>query len=225
MLYKEEFDFLNFYSILLNNNIEDSIYSNFLKSAPDNFITSNFDKLNIETKTKDLRIDLPVWFGDIHSKNRILIFGMEPRDTDKKFNIEKVDNRVFAVPFALESGKGKYYRSFLELLKKDVFIYFTDIVKDYEVKSKVCKKNNDLNARKLFTEKANGYKDFLKKEMSLLNPSIIIALGNETEYFLKNFLEDEYKKILIKITHPAAWHGGVNKAISCINREIIPKLL
>ena len=213
--------FANFYN-LINANIEHNknefIQSNRFLFGLNQSIVSPSN--TIECNTGDIRFDIPVWFGDMfNSKARIIVFGLEPRDTDSAFNIEKIENRVYATPFGvdrwIESSsvkrrpQNKYYRVFNELVNdQSNFVLFSDVVKDYLVVSKYNEsRKNDKIARDLFFEKAYAGLDFLKEEIELIKPTHIITLGLDSFNFIKsNFSELQ----IIKLRHPA--NGGENLA-------------
>ena len=82
----------------------------------------------------DIRIDVPVLIGDVKSKHRVLILGLEPRHTDDVFNIMKVGNKVFATPFGIDrwysdSKQGVYASAFERFLSSDKLFLFSDFVK------------------------------------------------------------------------------------------------
>jgi hypothetical protein len=107
-----------------------------------------------------LRVDVPVWFGDFQrSDNKILVYGREPRDTDKLFNIEVIGNRTYATPFGCDRWNDnstikpqlKYFRIFKEIIgNQENFIIFSDIVKYYITNGN--KKQNDEKARRTFSQ-------------------------------------------------------------------------
>ena len=163
---------------------------------------------NIDTVSGDIRIDLPVWFGNIKSKNRVVFIGQEPRDTRKDFNIEKVGNSVFATPFGIEKSYSRYFKLFEPYLNNaDTFFLFMDVVKEYEVLNHDDKTVNDKNATDNFLKKSD--EEFIKKELDIIEPTIIICLGEKAYKFMKKPLFSTYN--VKQITHPAAW-GGANKA-------------
>lgn len=167
--------------------------------------STNQDVERIKTRSGDIRIDLPVWFGDVNAVNRVVVIGMEPRDSDKEgyLNIERIDRHVFATPFALERPKGPYHSAFRELTNnEDVFVYFTDVVKDYAVSGD--KEQDDHNARQNFVQKAQEEKTFLLKELDIITPTQVVALGNQSFDFLREYLSDKYN--VRKVRHPA--RGG-----------------
>jgi hypothetical protein len=196
--YHNRYNFSNFYTItskLIRNN---------------KLLTSRIERIEFPLKLPkincingNIRVDLPISIGSEESDYRIAILGLEPRDSNSKFNIERSGKFVFGTPFGIEywTEKNKYYRCFEELLKRDdCYLYFTDVVKEYEVKS--SKGEADVNARKTFWKKAADIENisFLKKELEILNPTHIIALGNDTYTFLYQQFGDK----VIKVVHPNA---------------------
>jgi hypothetical protein len=168
----------------------------------------------------DIRIDVPVWFGDAHSaEHRIMVFGLEPRDTHPLFNIERVGNRVFAAPFGIDrwndsssverKPQNKYFRVFKNLIEKpDSFILFSDIVKEYEIVSEENEKGaNDQHARNTFFERAEKSLPFLTEEINLINPTHLITMGNEAHTFLSQHFSN---KNVIRLRHPS--NGGESLA-------------
>lgn len=191
----------------------------------------NDDKRLIECSIGDIRIDVPVWFGDIETAvSRIMIFGLEPRDTNPLFNIERLGNKVFAAPFGIDrwneastverKPQNKYYRVFKTLIEEpDYFILFSDIVKEYEIISEQNEKGlNDKNARDTFFERAEQSLSFLKEEIKLINPTHIISMGNEAHTFLKQHFND---KNIIRLRHPS--NGGESLAKEQIDQIFFGK--
>lgn len=160
-------------------------------------------KESIKCSVGDIRVDLPIAFGNLSAPHRLIILGLEPRDSKDIFNLERNGKFVFGTPFGIEqwSSGDKYFRSFSEIISRsDCFLYFTDVVKEYEVKE--SKEKADRNARKQFWSKASNEENiaFLKEEMSHINPTHIIALGRDSYSFLKEIFGE--KVILFK--HPNA---------------------
>lgn len=189
-LYRQRFHFIRFYDNLLYNIASCPEYhiksETFLMGyLTDKVITEFAGK--ITTVSGDTRVDLPVWFGNSNSTNKFIVMGLEPRDTDKTggLNIERCEKYVFGTPFALERPKGPYYSAFFEATKgKDSFIYFTDIVKTYNVTG--IKMNDDKNAREDFKQESQQGKEFLLEELKIIPPKKVIALGNVAQNFLPN---------------------------------------
>lgn len=210
--FKSQFHFDKFYDNLLYN----------ISAYPEHHISnttflkgySSQDKVipdieRIKTKRGDIRVDLPVWFGDPQAANKIVIIGMEPRDSDKEghLNIERVGCNVFATPFALERPKGPYQSAFRDITNDgNVFVYFTDVVKTFEVTGD--KFNDDIHARQTFAQKADEQKPFLLEELSIISPTKVVALGNQSFSFLKELLIDKYD--VHKVRHPS--YGGATLA-------------
>jgi len=215
-LYKDQFGFQDFYSHLVYKVTQYPNNDSFLKGLKPE--AKNFKEFC--TNEGDIRVDLPVWFGNPESSKKIVIMGSEPRDTASHLNIEKVEfngeKYVFATPFALEYSGGKYQRAFKDLTNSnDIFVYFTDVVKEYKVigLDKEGKNQNDKNARNVFNQKANEYKEFLGRELDIIQPNILIGLGSKSYSKLNQikFFKKKYENKIIEVTHPAAW-GGAEKA-------------
>ena len=131
----------------------------------------------------DIRIDVPVLIGDVKSKHRVLILGLEPRHTDDVFNIMKVGNKVFATPFGIDrwysdSKQGVYASAFERFLSSDKLFLFSDFVKEYWVADPGLKGKNDELARENFKQLFDKkYRLLLEKEIELFEPTMIVALG------------------------------------------------
>ena len=186
------------------------------------------NKMPFACKPGDTRIDVPVWFGDQQkSKKRILVLGLEPRDTDSNFNIERVGKKVFATPFGVDrwnykstiyrKPQNKYYRVFDKLVSdQNNFVVFSDIVKEYKLHDTVNNKSkNDKNARKQFFVKAEESLPFLLKEIKHIAPTYIITMGNDSHAFLTKQCNDHN---IIRLRHPS--NGGEKEAIAQINTLI-----
>ena len=181
--YENELGGKDFYSVLREKS----------KASP-NFFNPNMVFTKIDSGSKvhynipdvnkgDIRIDMPVLYGNIKSKRKILFLGLEPRHTDDMYNIMKIGNRVFATPFGIDkwysdSRQSVYASAFQNFLKADGLFLFSDFVKEYEVPNIKQKSLNDQLARanfeKHFREK---YKSILEKEIKLFEPTLIIGLG------------------------------------------------
>lgn len=201
-LYLARYDYQDFYEIVSSLINENKLFGDGTKQKMNN--------RKFECKNGDIRVDLPICFGSEKATYRMVILGLEPRDSNSKFNINHSGKFVFGTPFGIEywSEKNKYYRSFKSLLKRnDCFIYFTDVVKEYEVQN--SKGDSDKNARKTFWEKASKKEnvDFLIKEIEFIKPTHIIALGNDTYSFLVKYFGDK----VVKVKHPNARQDNHSK--------------
>lgn len=228
--YKNLLGFDEFYNIALYNSTKDKNeyiqnieYLNGIKKGIN--ITSNNNE--IIAIQGEYRIDVPVWFGDMRiAKNRIIVFGLEPRDTNPDFNIEKIGNKIFASPFGVDrwnvfssvkrKPQNRYFRVFKELIdNKENFVLFSDIVKDYQIFSNINEnRKNDLNARALFFSKAEKELEHLTEEINNIKPTHIITLGNDSFTFLSKY----YPHITHRLRHPA--NGGETKA-----KEMLKKII
>lgn len=182
------------------------------------------EQLPNDVKESEIRIDVPVWFGDLKdAEKRIIIYGTEPRDTNQQFDINDDDpKRRFSTPFGVHawnkntSIKGKthlkYFESLMGLLD-DGFILLSDIVKFYLVLGKGNNEKNDAHAGKHFNRYARH--DFsvglIKKELEIVKPTYVILLGTKScSYFLKTYARQicEYNILVFSTTHPAAYGGA-----------------
>lgn len=196
LLYKSRYDFELFY-----NKVHALFNKNQISLSKTDKINNNYT--NVLCSLGDIRVDLPISIGDKNSKYRIVILGLEPRDSNSKFNIEKHGKHVFGTPFGIEhwDEKNKYFKCFKGLLnREDCFLYFTDVVKEYEVRE--SKDAADKYARKTFKEKASKDENitFLRLEMDLIKPTHILALGHDTFKFLSHHFGSK----VVKVIHPNA---------------------
>ncbi len=136
------------------------------------------------TQSGDDRIDVPVWFGHLDkAEKKIIVFGLEPRDTNKMFNIERVNHSVFGTPFGVDRWNfnssvprkphNRYYRVFKEISERpETFLLFSDIVKYYKVIDNLnTSRINDIYARSKFFELAYQSKEKLIKEIEIVDPT------------------------------------------------------
>lgn len=194
-LYKSRYNFQDFYELagaLINEN---KLFSNESYQS--------IQKQKIDCQKGDIRVDLPISFGSENAPFRIAILGLEPRNSNSKFNINRSGKFVFGSPFGIEhwTEKNKYFKCFEELIKRsDCYLYFTDVVKEYEVKD--SKGAADKNARKTFWSKAEKKDNilFLKSELDIIELTHILALGNDTY----SFLNKHFGEKVIKVIHPNA---------------------
>jgi hypothetical protein len=210
----QQLGYQSFYDIILSNIQNESkefiVSPQFLEGWNVEKITS---KKDINCKIGDVRIDVPVWFGNKQkAKNRVLIFGLEPRDTDSKFNIERVGEKVFATPFGVDrwnpnstvfrKPQNKYYRVFENVVSdKANFVVFSDIVKDYELVGSNDQKNiSDENARDTFFFKAEKALPFLVQEINHIDPTHILVMGKDSYQFLSKAFKSQN---IIQLRHPS----------------------
>lgn len=222
--YENELGAIGFYQLLKQKTI----------TSPDFFNPTmvlsriNSNKTDIGPKSLvvsggDVRIDMPVLSGDVNSKDRILILGLEPRHTNDFYNIMKVDNRVYATPFGIDrwfsdAKQSVYASAFKEFLNEERLFLFSDFVKEYKVEDPDIKSTNDKIARDnfefLFESK---YKSILEREIKIFNPNLIIALGKSdvTRKIPNSWLKEYNVKV---ISHPT--NGNFNRMKTAM-REIL----
>jgi hypothetical protein len=201
-LYQSRYNFQNFYETATALINENKLFGNGNNQSN--------QKQNFECQNGDVRVDLPISLGSEKATYRIVVLGLEPRDSNSKYNINRSGKFVFGTPFGIEywTEKNKYFKSFEDLLKrKDCYLYFTDVVKEYEVKD--SKGAADLNARKTFWSKAvqNENLSFLKSELDFIKPTHILALGNDTY----SFLSKHFGEKVVKVIHPNARQNKKSK--------------
>jgi uracil-DNA glycosylase len=161
-------------------------------------------------QTQNLGIDLPIYFGDISAKRRIMIVAMDPKrngQTEETVSIGSV--------FALNQKKDREtkkndYWNFIEPLTDNAFVYLTDIYKlyyEYNVLKKNQQTKNPSNKDPEFTGRTSipfkTNKLILQAEIELIKPDTIISLGIESANALK-LISD------VKTTDINIVHNGIN---------------
>lgn len=182
--YESELGAKDFYSTLKHKSKESSdIFNQNIIFSKNESNTSIFHNDQPIVKSGDIRIDMPILCGNINSKNKVLVLGLEPRHTDDMYNIMRIENKVFATPFGIDRWYSKskqsiYASAFEKFLNRDALFIFSDFVKEYKVPDPNQKSLNDQTARanfeNLFEDK---YKTILEKEIKIFEPTLIIGLG------------------------------------------------
>ncbi len=170
-------------------------------------------------------IDLPFWFNHQNPQNRIMIIGIDPLRNKKDFIDADITNDVIiGTPYAVHSkkmreGRTKEYWNFIRSLKEQNIVYLTDVFKLFFIDEE--KKTRSYNYLSTNYRKENL--SILKKEIEILNPTIIITLGKLsfellTETKLKSIVDnlnnsvhfdDEFNNIpIIPLVHLS---GAVRK--------------
>jgi len=122
-------------------------------------------------------IDLPFWFNHQNPVNRIMIIGIDPLRSKKEF-IDIENDVIIGTPYAVHSekfrnGRTKEYWNFISSLKEQNMVYLTDVFKIFFIDE--VEKTRSYNY--LFKNYRKQNLSILKKEIEILNPTIIITLG------------------------------------------------
>jgi uracil-DNA glycosylase len=143
-----------------------------------------------------LGVDLPSWFGDFKSKNRIMVIGIDPMRSAKDFQkagANESQDVIIGTPYAMHDSKNrdwarknKHYFGFIEAISSENFVYLTDIYKTFFYtkdgngkKKRSYKYYNDIDKENI--EEKDSIRDSvlrtLCKEIEFVKPNIIITLG------------------------------------------------
>jgi hypothetical protein len=182
--FEEELGGKDFYATLQQKSIDSpELYNQTIIFPTNKSSKSLFNFEHPKVNSGDTRIDMPILCGNINSKNRVLILGLEPRHTNDMYNILRIQNKVFATPFGIDkwyslSKQNIYGSAFENFLNRDALFLFSDFVKEYDVPDPNTKGLNDVKARSNFEKNfTNKYQSVLEKEIKLFDPSLIIGLG------------------------------------------------
>jgi len=138
----------------------------------------------------DIRIDVPVWFGDLDTATlRVCVVGSEARATDAAFNIDRVGTKLFGSPFGADRWNRQttvprkphltYFAALQPLVNPRVFLLLTDAVTESAVGDpRNPNRANDRHARRHFRDLWEQWRAFLVAELDILRPTLVIALGN-----------------------------------------------
>jgi uracil-DNA glycosylase len=154
----------------------------------------NFQKF-LETKEEkqfNIGIDLPVYFGNPKSNHKIMIVAMDPKRIGQEPSVYTLGS-----VFSLHTNEGRStnkndYWKFIEPMISDNFVYLTDIYKLYyesfsEVNGRkthvVSNKDKSFIGKDTVPFKIN--KQILESEITIVQPTKIIALGKEAANALK----------------------------------------
>lgn len=154
------------------------------------------EKQCIPSKAYLLGVDLPSWFGDFKSKNRIMVIGIDPMRGNRDFEIAHADKEqhvIIGTPYAMHDSKNrdlakrnKHYFGFIDSISSENFVYLTDIYKTFfyikdsnDVKKRSYKYYNDADKENIVDKNSvrNSVLNALYQEIELVKPNIIITLG------------------------------------------------
>jgi hypothetical protein len=149
-------------------------------------------------EVKLLGIDLPSWYGDYNSKNKIMIIGIDPMRSSNNFKLASADETkdiLIGTPYGYHikklrnNKKNKNYTQFINsFINDNNFIYLTDIYKTFFYYTGIENKNirsyeyygQQQKLKKIDEENSirNSILKTLCSEIYLINPTIIITLGD-----------------------------------------------
>lgn len=156
----------------------------------------------------NIGVDLPIYFGDINSKSRIMIVAMDPKRIGQESSVFSLGS-----VFSLHTNEGRNtrkndYWNFIEPMIADNLVYLTDIYKLYyesfiEVNDRQVHQvsNKDKTFIGKNTVPFNINKEILEKEIELVKPTKIIALGKEAASALKQIQDLRIKGSEIYYRH------------------------
>lgn len=168
------------YNKWLSGNIASVIKQNGLSITTINK-TSIRDFYSLPNDACLLGVDLPYWKGDLLSANkRIMVIGIDPyRDRTAFINADNADTNnhvLLSTPFAFHVNKESSFKKFINHLADDNYFYLTDVYKVYF--SKKLKGFKSYNYYKEKAKQVPQVKEMLFKEIEIVNPHLIITLGN-----------------------------------------------
>lgn len=148
-------------------------------------------------------VDLPWSF--ISSGLTVTIFALEPRyggSKDDRFIVNRHSTHLIygSVFGASVWGKNNLYAKAFQELIGSTRLYLLDTVKHYFFTGDISQSH--ALARKTYKDNARIYLPWVKQELELIKPDVVIALGRDVEKLFKlNSIDCEY------IRHPA--NGGL----------------
>ena len=156
----------------------------------------------------NIGVDLPIYFGDLNSKSRIMIVAMDPKRIGQESSVFSLGSVI-----SLHTNEGRNtrkndYWNFIEPMIADNLVYLTDIYKLYyesfiEVNNRQVHQvsNKDKTFIGKNTVPFNINKEILEKEIELVKPTKIIALGKEAASALKQIQDLKIKGSEIYYRH------------------------
>jgi hypothetical protein len=163
---------------------------------------------NKSTRPFNIGVDLPIYFGDPISNSRIMIVAMDPKRLGQEPGVFSLGS-----VFSLHTNEGRTtrkndYWNFIEPMITDNLVYLTDVYKLYyesfiEVNNRQVHQvsNKDKSFIGKNTIPFNINKEILEKEIELVKPTKIIALGKEAASALKQIQDLKIKGTEIYFKH------------------------
>jgi uracil-DNA glycosylase len=150
-----------------------------------------YDKQFIPSDAYLLGVDLPSWFGDFKSKNRIMVIGIDPMRGNKDFEIagaNETQHVIIGTPYALHDNKNrnlskrnKHYFGFIDAVSSENFVYLTDVYKTFFY-------TNDSNGKKTRSYKYYNNVDKKNQEEGKIRNRVLKALIDEINWIKPNLI-------------------------------------
>lgn len=148
---------------------------------------------SIDVDKAAVGFDMPSWFGLGKATNRIMFVAQDP--LRNPYWYDDTSNAICSTPFGLhsadwrENGRGGKRVMLLceKLIGNGCGVYFTDIMKFYICAQKDGKKYKPFRADKDILKR---YSNILQKEIEVIQPKAIVALGKEADKALRKMKMD-----------------------------------
>lgn len=176
------------------------------------------DFIDLTTRTVNrgaIGLDLPTWFNLKGNARRIMIIAQDPLRGNKWYSdaFFKDGNYVctdalVATPFGLhgkswrdkKSGGGRMKLLVGKLIEKGYGVYLTDCRKYFVYDHK----ESDIYS----SGKKDLYKEILKKEIDIIRPECIVAMGNQAYNYSVELLGNDHRlKYLPHFSGAATWRA------------------
>lgn len=145
-------------------------------------------------------VDLPTWFNIQNSNPRIMLIAQDPLRSNKWYG--ECQDAILSSPFGLHDAKhrvnAKGGKMFYELIHRLVSVgngvYLTDARKYFIYDHKTSDKYADT--------RKNKYVEILKKEISLVKPTLCVCLGNRAGSIMYDVATENPELLISCITLP-----------------------
>jgi hypothetical protein len=147
-------------------------------------------------------LDLPTWFNLSNCDKRVVILAQDPMPRSKWY--DDCRDAVCSSPFGLHTktwrekgnGGGRIWGLVKNLMQNNIGVYLTDIRKFYfrtaDAERKYIAPTNEIN---------EIYRSLLSEELSIINPNLIVTLGNQSANALSNLMNGGIEIQVINLPH------------------------
>jgi hypothetical protein len=147
-------------------------------------------------------LDLPTWFNLSNCDKRVVILAQDPMPRSKWY--DDCRDAVCSSPFGLHTktwrekgnGGGRIWGLVKNLIQNNVGVYLTDIRKFYfrtaDAERKYIAPTNEIN---------EIYRSLISEELAIINPNLIVTLGNQSANALSNLMNDKIEVQVINLPH------------------------